>query len=54
MTAEEWLDGNELSIDIFNKKYRNGNETFQQWLERVSGGNKEVERLIIEKTWETA
>ena len=49
MTAEEWLNGNQLSLDIWNKKYRVGNEDFEQWLDRVSGGDKEIRELIREK-----
>lgn len=49
MTIEEWLDGNELSIKIWNNKYRHENENFEQWLDRVSGGNKDIRRLILEK-----
>ena len=49
MTAEEWLNGNQLSLDIWNKKYRVGNEDFEQWLDRVSGGDKEIRDLIKEK-----
>jgi len=39
----------QLQKDIFNQKYRHEGETFQQFLERVSGGNKEVEKLIKHK-----
>ena len=49
MTAQEWLKNNQLSLDIWNNKYRNGEETFEEWLDRVSGGNKEVRTLIKEK-----
>lgn len=49
MTEIEWLNNNELSLDIWNKKYRYNNETFDQWLDRVSGGNKELKQLIIDK-----
>ena len=50
MTAQEWLGNNQLSLDIWSKKYRNGlYETFEQWLDRVSGGNSEIKRLIREK-----
>lgn len=48
-TAEEWLNNNQLSIDIFNKKYRYNNETFNEWLNRVSGGNQKIRQLILEK-----
>lgn len=48
MTVEEWLKGNQLSLDIWKSKYSH-NETFEQWLDRVSGGNSEIKRLIKEK-----
>ena len=35
MTVEEWLNINELSINIFNKKYRYNNESFEEFLDRV-------------------
>ena len=47
--ALEWLNGNQLSYDIWNNKYRYNNESFDQWLDRVSGGNTEIKRLIREK-----
>ena len=47
--AKEWLDNNQLSIDIWSKKYQYANETFEEWLDRVSGGNEEIKRLIKEK-----
>ena len=31
------------------RKYRNKEETFDQWLDRVSGGNNEVKDLILSK-----
>ena len=50
MTVEEWLGkDNQLSQDIWHKKYQKNNETFDEWLDRVSGGNGEVKNLIIEK-----
>lgn len=50
MTVQEWLgEHNKLGIDIWEKKYRNGNETFVEWLDRVSGGNPALRRLIVEK-----
>lgn len=50
MTIKEWLgEENQLGIDIWNRKYRDGDENFDQWIERVSGGNEEVGRLIREK-----
>lgn len=50
MTEQEWLGDNSLSLDIWRNKYRKDkNETFEEWLDRVSGGNSEIERLIREK-----
>lgn len=46
-TVEEWLGkNNALGIDIWTKKYQYNNESFPQWLERVSGGDPEVAELI--------
>ena len=49
MTVQEWLGENKLSLDIWNNKYRYNNESFDQWLDRVSGNNSEIKRLIKEK-----
>lgn len=50
MQVEEWLGAdNTLGIDIWNKKYRQNGESFDEWLERVSGGSASIKRLIIEK-----
>ena len=46
---EEWLGNNQLSLDIWSKKYRYKDESFEQWLDRVSGNNSEIKRLIREK-----
>lgn len=49
MTVEEWLGkDNQLGIDIWYKKYRDKNETHDEWLDRVSGGNPILKRLISE------
>ena len=47
--AFKWLNENQLSYDIWNKKYRYNNETFDEWLDRVSGGDKDLRALILEK-----
>lgn len=39
----------ELSKQIWEKKYRHNNETFEQWLLRVSNNKKHIKRLILEK-----
>ena len=47
--AWKWLNENELSYKIWNNKYRNDNESFDAWLDRVSNKNGEIRRLILEK-----
>lgn len=47
--AFEWLNQNQLSYDIWSKKYRFNNESFDQWLDRVSGGNPKIKELIRKK-----
>jgi len=49
MTEREWLNDNKLSLDIWSNKYRFEDETFEAWLDRVSGGNNNIKRLIREK-----
>ena len=50
MTAEEWLGpDNQLGLDIWEKKYRAANESFDQWVARVSGGDPRVAKLILQK-----
>ena len=50
MRVEEWLGAdNQIGIDIWHKKYQNGNESFDEWLDRVSGGDKAIRSLIKEK-----
>lgn len=50
MRIEQWLgEDNQLGIDIWKKKYQQNNETFDEWLDRVSGGNEAIRDLIIEK-----
>lgn len=47
--ALEWLNNNQLSYDIWNNKYRYNDESFEQWLDRVSGENPVIKKLIREK-----
>lgn len=50
MLVEQWLGkDNTLGIDIWNRKYRKGEETFDQWLDRVSNNNSDVRQAIIDK-----
>ena len=47
--AFEWLNKNQLSYDIWNKKYRYNNESFDDWIQRITKGNSELIDLIIQK-----
>ena len=50
MRIEEWLGKeNELGLSIWENKYKYENETFDEWLDRVSGGNNDIKQLIVEK-----
>lgn len=50
MDVKEWLGkDNELGISIWERKYKNGNETFDEWLDRISNGDQKVRKLIVEK-----
>lgn len=50
MTVEEWLgENNQLGIDIWKKKYQYEDETFDDWLDRISNGDPDVKQLIIDK-----
>jgi ribonucleoside-diphosphate reductase alpha chain len=49
MTVNEWLNNEELPITIWKNKYQQDNETFEQWLDRVSGSNEDVKELIRKK-----
>ena len=50
MNVQEWLgEDNQLGIDIWKKKYRYENENFEEWLDRVSGGDHELRVLIAER-----
>lgn len=50
MTIEEWLGkDNQLGADIWQNKYCYEKEDFEHWIDRVSGGNQDIARLIKEK-----
>lgn len=49
-TFEEWLGSeNPLGIGILERKYRRRGENFEQFLDRLSGGDPELRELIKEK-----
>lgn len=46
----EWLgEDNDIGIDIFNKKYRYNNESFDEWLDRISAGDADIKEEIEAK-----
>ncbi len=50
MTVKDWLgENNQLGQDIWKRKYQHDNESFEEWLDRVSAGDNELRELIIEK-----
>lgn len=48
MEVENWTR-TEFGKDVFINKYKQPDETFLEFVERVSGGNKAIAKLIIEK-----
>ena len=50
MNIQDWLGiDNTLGISIWENKYQYNDESFEEWLDRVSNGDEEVKRLIVEK-----
>lgn len=50
MTLDEWLGhDNQIGKDIWTNKYRFKYETFDEWINRISGGNKNIAELIRQK-----
>lgn len=49
LQALEWINGNDLSYDIWNKKYRYMDENYEEWLNRVSGSKSDIKQLIKDK-----
>ena len=50
MDVKQWLgENNTLGLSIWENKYRYENETFDEWLDRVSNDDEELKQLIIEK-----
>lgn len=46
---EQGWDMTDLQRDIYEKKYRYDNESFDEFLERVSGGNSPIKKAIKDK-----
>ncbi len=50
MNEQEWLgEQNQLGMDIWKNKYCNDGETFEQWIDRVSGHDEDVAQLLKEQ-----
>lgn len=50
MNEKQWLgENNELGLNIWRNKYKFEDETFEEWLDRVSGGNQEIREMIVNK-----
>lgn len=50
MTIQDFVGkNNPIGEAIWSKKYQRAGETFDQWLDRVSGGDTDVRRLITER-----
>lgn len=48
MDIKDWAY-DDLGVEIWEKKYQHEDETFDEWLDRVSGGDSEVRYLIESK-----
>ncbi len=47
---KQWLGkDNQIGIDIWHKKYQYNNESFDEWVDRVSGGDEDIKELILSK-----
>lgn len=48
MNLDQWIN-TDLGKQIWHKKYQVGDETFEEWLDRVSNHNEQVKQLIRER-----
>ena len=48
MNLDQWIN-TDLGKEIWHKKYQVGDETFEEWLDRVSNHNEQVKQLIRER-----
>lgn len=50
MNVKDWLGAdNKLGQDIWHNKYQYDGESFDEWLDRISGYNSQLRKLIEEK-----
>ena len=48
MNLDQWIN-TDLGKQIWSRKYQVGDETFEEWLDRVSNHNEQVKQLIRER-----
>lgn len=48
MNIENWINS-ELGRAIWANKYQQNGETFEEWLNRICGGNEQLKQLILDK-----
>ena len=48
MNLDQWIK-TDLGKEIWHRKYQVGDETFEEWLDRVSNHNEQVKQLIRER-----
>ncbi|MDD7424656.1 MAG: ribonucleoside-diphosphate reductase, adenosylcobalamin-dependent, partial [Candidatus Methanomethylophilaceae archaeon] len=50
MKIEDWLgEDNSLGIEIWNKKYCFDGESFEEWLDRITEGDDDIRKMIVEQ-----
>lgn len=49
MELEEYFNNNQFGLDIWKNKYQYNNESFDEWLDRISNGNHDIRELIVDK-----
>lgn len=48
---EQWLGDSKLAYDIWSSKYQVDNETFEEWLSRVTNKDEEMQELLLAKKY---
>lgn len=49
LSIENWLDNSELGVTLWRDKYQQNDESFTDWIDRVSGGDASIRQLILDK-----
>jgi len=48
-TINEWLNDFEIGVAIWKEKYQYDNETFDEWVDRISNKNNRLKNAILAK-----